>query len=1192
MSVSTFRGTHDDSQARRDALDTEQSFIVEAPAGSGKTGLLIQRYLRLLRVVDQPESVLALTFTNKATAEMRHRVLAALQTAHEPLPETASAYERETWTIAREVLEHGKQHRWDLEAQPYRLNMRTIDSLCGEIARGVPVLSGGIGNATPLPDAEPLYRSAARTVLLQLGGPDATLNRALETVLHHRDADVADCETLLAEMLATREQWGSLVPLSRRELNDATLNEEVLPRLNAALEQVLCNALTDIRRRFPMDVLQEVATLAHLLAEAEGYGDAPNPLGACAAMPHAPGVEADDVEHWKHLAHLLTTPSGGWRKGFNVNHIGFKMSKAEKARLTEAVEFLRHDDILMNLLCSLRDLPPRIYPADQWRVAKALFIVLHHALIELRLLFAAREVCDFTELSIAARSALQNGDGAAEALNLRLEHLLVDEMQDTSSAQYELLEALTSHWDGRTQTIFLVGDPKQSIYLFRQARVERFVEAMQTGRLGDIAVIPLQLTSNFRSGGALVQQFNRTFDLVFDPSGPIRYTVATPALASSADDTLEWNATPLPVTDMQTRGAEVKRSLREEAESIAAFAHHWRSRPDGNTTPRKIAVLVRSRTHALQTMRMLAVAGVPFRAVEMEALGERPEILDLLSLTRALLHPADRTAWLAVLRAPWCSLALADLHTLAAGDEATTRKQALRPHLRARAEALSSEARTRALHTLDVLDRLIETRGRAPLSVDVDRAWTALHGDRTTDASGRTNARRYLELLETMEAAGDTIDAATLKARLEKLFAEPNAAPDTVEVLTIHKAKGLEWDAVLVPSLHRAGMSDRAPLLDWMELPHDGNGQRQVLLAPIAKRGDDPDSLNRYVRKARADAASAELRRLFYVAATRARTSLQLYASPLRNKDGTVSRSKNSLLEAAWKAAETYFPAEATAEELPAAIPFPQPLRIDVPGLALAAGADDFDAVDEQTGTEQRNVVLERLPLSLIEQPVERCPFEVPHAAAVERAPARPQGSVSARVMGTTVHVFLQMLAAERLQSANAEDLRARIRGWTPRMRTLARSGGLSAREVERVAGQTLTALENTLAYAPAAWLFEPHRAARNEGELIEVLRGGEHADRILRFRYDRSFFAGNAPQTEGDDVLWIVDYKTSTYREAEFNGRVREEFLARERESYEPHLRNYARLMLKDLPAGTRVMLGLYYPLLPWLDVFPYIEA
>ena len=168
---------------------------MEAPAGSGKTGLLIQRYLKLLadESVEQPEQVLAITYTVKATAEMRDRVLAQLRSAADRgrHPTMHSSGRRAGWRQA--VLRRDEQLGWGLLEHPRRLNMRTIDSVCGEIARSLPVLSGGGGGQSPVIDATPLYREAARRTVMQLGGADTALNEALRTVLLHRDGNLEKC---------------------------------------------------------------------------------------------------------------------------------------------------------------------------------------------------------------------------------------------------------------------------------------------------------------------------------------------------------------------------------------------------------------------------------------------------------------------------------------------------------------------------------------------------------------------------------------------------------------------------------------------------------------------------------------------------------------------------------------------------------------------------------------------------------------------------------------------------------------------------------------------------------------------------------------------------------------------------------------------------------------------------------------
>ena len=118
---------------------------------------------------------------------------------------------------------------------------------------------------------------------------------------------------------------------------------------------------------------------------------------------------------------------------------------------------------------------------------------------------------------VASYALSQDGgpDNLKSALGTELKHLLVDEMQDTSIRQSDLLEKLTEGWVSEQKTVFLVGDPKQSIYLFRQARVERFIEAMRTGKLGKMEVGLLQLTANFRSQAGLISAFNADFSPIF-----------------------------------------------------------------------------------------------------------------------------------------------------------------------------------------------------------------------------------------------------------------------------------------------------------------------------------------------------------------------------------------------------------------------------------------------------------------------------------------------------------------------------------------------------------------------------------------------------------------------------------------------------------------------------------------------------
>ena len=372
-----------DAEARQQALDIRRSFIVEAPAGSGKTGLLIQRLLKLLTdpAVEQPEQALAITFTNKATAEMRDRVLAHLtaaaqSNAAEPAvlyQLAAAAYEpaaaenefqAETRELARAVLARDRQLGWTLADHPQRLNIRTIDSVCAEIARTLPVLSGSGGRLTPAEDAEPLHREAARRTLLLLGTGDAAFDTALRDLLLHRDGNLAECESLLANMLSMRDQWGDLVPLTNPQLDEAWLDANVLPRLELALDHAIRAVLTPLAQAFPAELLAELTNLAAEMAHREGYKGQLSPIAICKGKEQAPSTCADDLEHWRCLIHLIVKPSKprDWRKTVSRNMVGFEIEKHHATHLKNIITRLSDTPNLFEMLCAVRLAAPRPLP--------------------------------------------------------------------------------------------------------------------------------------------------------------------------------------------------------------------------------------------------------------------------------------------------------------------------------------------------------------------------------------------------------------------------------------------------------------------------------------------------------------------------------------------------------------------------------------------------------------------------------------------------------------------------------------------------------------------------------------------------------------------------------------------------------------------------------------------------------------
>ena len=332
----------------------------------------------------------------------------------------------------------------------------------------------------------------------------------------------------------------------------------------------------------------------------------------------------------------------------------------------------------------------------------------------------------------------------ALAFDYRLQHILVDEFQDTSFSQLDLLERLTGGWaDGDGRTLFCVGDPMQSIYRFRQAEVGLFIDLQQHG-LRNLRLEPLRLEANFRSTPAIVDWVNESFPAVLAArndaeQGAVQYSPSTATVADSGGGV---HVHTFVNADEDIEAARVVTIVRDSLEQSA----------DG-----RIAILVAARTHVDAIARELTTAGVDFQAIEIEQLRDRPVVQDLIALTRALVHVADRTAWLAVLRAPWCGLTLADLHALAA-QSATTIEEAIARALASTHDdlfaegRLSDDGRVRLARTWQILSAALAERGRWPLRIWVERTWNALGGPATlTRVDDLDDAESYLARLEQIE---------------------------------------------------------------------------------------------------------------------------------------------------------------------------------------------------------------------------------------------------------------------------------------------------------------------------------------------------------------------------------------------------------------------------------------------------------
>lgn len=936
-----------DASERLKALDPSRSFIVEAPAGSGKTTLLAQRYLRLLSEVERPETIVAMTFTRKAAAEIKDRIhdtLVAADSRRQP----ENDFEEQNLNLGRAALAQNQRHGWNLLNDLSRLQIQTIDSLCAMLTRQMPLVSqfGGVNQV--IEDAREYYRLAARRTLRDLTEGNEGAQALFHRISLHFDNDMRALENQIVAMLQKRDQWQSLI------------------------------------ERGHTDLVADFCCLLELSAH------------------------------------------------------------------------------------SLRDV------------------------------FREKSTVDFSEITRSAITALGEPGHPSDLLyflDYRIQHLLVDEFQDTSRAQYRLIDALTAQWsDDGEHTLFLVGDPMQSIYRFREAEVGLFLESWEQERLGAVRLNRVRLSVNFRSTPEIVNWTQKTFAPIMDADIPEEGAVKLrPSQASRSKGGLA----PKIVAFIDDKGSEEAQEIVRILKSAAPKSSK--------------AILVRSRPHLIQILPALRRANIAYEAVEIDELQNEQHILDLIALTRALLHVGDRVSWLACLRAPWCGLTVTDLAALAENESNRTVLDLISDP--AKIAALTADSRIRLVRVSEILSAAVDALGRSSLRNLVEETWIALGGPAILRESNHSeDVDTFLDLIENFEEGGFIHDFSLLNDRLEFLYAKPVPSADCVQVLTIHKAKGLEFDLVILPKMAARPKSEERELLLWTETEAAAQPQ---------KKSKDPayDAIAAIIKQR----DRHEMKRLFYVAATRARNELYMLASVDTNKSGTgpCRAPSNSFFGLIWDDVEHLFNRQFAQRQVQIAFDFKSQKKTVLRRLAAAWRTP-------------------RLDHSIDWEPAFR------HATASARRISYEWVSDTARHVGTIVHELLKRGAQANAVIVKSELLRL----------------GVARSEEPAATAQVLRALDNTFASERGRWILANHPEMYSE---LPV--SGRIGDALITGTIDRLF-------REEDGRLWIVDFKTSEHLGARL-----EHFLDEEQRRYRDQLENYA-VLVSRLMHGP-ISLGLYFPLL-----------
>ncbi|MGE4658814.1 MAG: UvrD-helicase domain-containing protein, partial [Gammaproteobacteria bacterium] len=770
---------------------------------------------------------------------------------------------------------------------------------------------------------------------------------------------------------------------------------------------------------------------------------------------------------------------------------------------------IKNDDELRELLHTVRQLPKAQYDKTQWEALAALREVLRHLVAELQIVFGERNTVDFVEVAMGARSALGQVDNPSElllALDQRIQHVLIDEFQDTSYSQHYLLELLTAGWepdDGRT--LFLVGDPMQSIYRFRGADPALFLKVKHRA-VGNVALESLELTQNFRSAPGIVDWVNRAFRDIFPAkddltAGMGRFHSSLAVRKIRAGHGVKVH--PL-------RGSDPRHELDRVMEILGSELN--------KNEQCSVGILVQSRSHLFGLHEQLRSQGFNVHAVEIDAPNQTQIAQDLIGLTRALTHLGDRIAWLGILRAPWCGLSWQDLHALCVSKNKETIWQLMGDQ--GQLEKLSDDGQQRLAQTRRVLELAFGSRNDQSLARWVERTWVSLGGPACLDFLDELNqSDRFFALLDGFSFNGDLNDPAELDSLCSEPWGQGEPPRQTgIEVMTIHRAKGLEFDTVILLGLGRKPRPPDAKALYWME--RIGIDERHgLLMAPLTGIPKTEDPLTEWVRQEERARDRAERARLLYVATTRARCRLHLIVQLKSDKE---TPPEGSLAAMVWSLLSPSFESE------------------------------NFDVTEDSAVEKMIQPKLRRLT-KIYSPSLHLVPVQ---SEKTELRPEFQWASQTAIHVGTVAHHWLQRIADQKLEGWTA----GRVACLESRLYSELELMGVDAENLNSATKRVTQALLGVLKDPRGRWILGDHSEAASEFS-ITVLgpEGLEH------LRLDRTFV--------DEGTRWIIDFKTSQHE-----GGSTEDFVDSEVRRYRPQLVRYAKAvaMFDKRP----IRMALYFPI------------
>lgn len=1140
-----------DMAARIRALSPAESFHVESPAGAGKTSLLTARFIRLLSVVDHPHEILALTFTNKAVNEMRERIGFLLRQAEKDTP-CDDPWVNSFLPHAQEALKRHTRHI-NLLKSPDGLRIMTFHSFCLFLIRQSPWEAQVPFAAVVARDEDQgdLLTGAIRNTQQQIFAlpPDDPLRQALKQRLLHMNNNWPALEAELRQLVARRDLLADLIT----EVKAAPDKDHLARVLAGRLSAFISYRLAASRSSFLATELGGNWSLlrAHL-HEKNPPESPPAPI---------PGSAWNDLPDWLSIANLCLTKDGKPRKQFRITD-GF----CKNFGGTHWAEYIKNlPERVGSQLRSLRELPLPDMPLTDLDALFDLILMVSQTMQVYDALCRRRGVMDYVELEFAALRALGDEDTPADLqmlLDQRIRHILVDEFQDTSRNQWHLLQRLCAGWQpGDGRTVFIVGDPKQSIYGFRKAEVSIFMEAREGIPIpgqGYLKLTPVNLTTNFRSCAELIDFTNEVFGQTV-MAGPDEEVDEVPYQAFLPAPGKEGKGRIVLATFTKNDGSRDEARFRE-ASWLAGEVKRISANCDGKT----MGVLLPARTYLATYLKAMVREGLQVQVQEGILLKERPEVVDMHSLTLALVRPHDDLAWASLLRSAWCWTGLDILYEVSKQNAISWSQKIERfKHSAIAPETLKKLWEFIALYAPQI--------GRQPLAEVIGAIWEGVNGPAVVCArlgpAGVENCRRFLKILTGAEAGIPEETLSRLDLLLETAYAPPDplSVRSPVQIMTVHRAKGLEFDVVFLPYLDwnpLGGSGKDSPPYLLERLP-GSTGERLIALSPDRrlKKEDKTYNLLKDIWKKR---QLGESKRLFYVAATRAKKELYL-SGLVTERDGESSATKNSFLsyllahtglkamvesmpDPVLSATGVAAPAISIKSELPAPIPFtPERLSYQVISpSSLKGGTVELSQAQRHPSASVGTKAMEtHLTLSTSEGEGERV-----SAAGMD---------VYSLARGTVIHrLFEHLTKGTGLPPERAVAV-AMLSEGVDKHTSQGSAKGILA-EVEACLKEEFCAyiLRPDHPFAASEWMIEDQPVADAPGRETGTVRSG-----II----DRVVFDG--------DYWWLVDYKTTPLP----SGIGLEEFLKEQEMLYHGQLLTYREMLAQQKQIDpVKIRLLLYF--------------